>query len=198
MVSNKNRMIKSLLLCVLSFFTAQNAQAMEPELWQKLQEGKAVALLRHAIAPGNGDPVDFALGDCTTQRNLSQQGQAQARRIGALFKAEGIKQTAVYSSQWCRCLDTANGFELGVVQALPLLNSFYQDRSTDSEQTDALKQWIERRLESSDNASIFPAILVSHQVNITSLTGVYPSSGELVLVGYEDQKIVVLGTVKTE
>lgn len=186
------------MFCALSFFSTQQVQALEPELWKKLREGTAVALLRHAIAPGNGDPVGFVVDDCTTQRNLSAEGRAQSQRIGDALKAESITQAAVYSSQWCRCIDTGYGLDLGTIETLPLLNSFYQDRSTESDQTDTLKKWIKRRLENTDTATILPAILVSHQVNITSLTGVFPSSGELVLVTYDNAELVVLGTVSTE
>lgn len=193
-----NRYLATLIFLALSIYSVQPAQALEPGLWQKLQDGEAVALLRHAIAPGNGDPAEFTLGDCATQRNLSSNGQEQAARIGALIKSQGIEQAVVYTSQWCRCTDTAVGLALGVVEPLPLLNSFYQDRSSESNQTNDLTQWIKKRLEISKNATILPAVLVSHQVNITSLTGVYPSSGELVLVSYEDNKLVVLGTVRTE
>ncbi|TIM16559.1 MAG: histidine phosphatase family protein, partial [Mesorhizobium sp.] len=75
--------------------------ASEP-LWAALRSGKAIALLRHAAAPGSGDSPGFRLGDCSTQRNLSAEGRAQSRAIGDLFRANGISSAAVYSSQWCR------------------------------------------------------------------------------------------------
>jgi len=187
-----------LVFIALSCGMVQQAQAIDTELWDKFQNGDAVALLRHALAPGTGDPVEFLLNDCSTQRNLSEQGRLQATQIGALLKSNGIQQAAVYSSQWCRCIDTANGLDFGMIEPLPMLNSFYQDRSTESEQTDILTKWIQTRLENPDNNAISPAILVSHQVNITALTGVYPSSGELVLVGYKDSQLVVLGTLRTD
>jgi len=194
---SKYRVFQLVIFSVLSLVLTHPAQAFDADLWQKLQDGKAVALLRHALAPGNGDPVEFNVDDCATQRNLSPEGVAQADRIGALFRAQGIAHADVYSSQWCRCIDTANELNLGTVIALPLLNSFYQDRSTQRAQTDKLKQWIEKRLENRSDDTTLPAVMVSHQVNITSLTNVYPSSGEIVIVGYQDANLVVLGTLET-
>lgn len=198
MISKRIRLVQFLLFSFFMSLSVPSAQAIEPELWQKLQTGKAVVLLRHALAPGNGDPVEFTLGDCTTQRNLSEQGRTQAVRIGALLKSEGIDKAAVYSSQWCRCVDTANGLGFGDVTTLPSLNSFYQNRSTENKQTGEILQWIKDRLEISENATNLPAVLVTHQVNITSLTGVFPSSGELVMVEVDGENLVVLGTLKTQ
>jgi len=186
------------LVGVLVFIAMPQAQAMEAALWKKLQNGEAVAIMRHAIAPGNGDPDHFNLEDCATQRNLSQQGQIQSLRIGELFKSNGITEAAVYSSQWCRCVDTANGLTVGEVLVLPMLNSFYQDRATENQQTATLLSWLKKRIANIGSATIKPTVLVSHQVNITSLTDVYPASGEIVLVGFQDGVLSVLGTVKTQ
>lgn len=95
-------------------------------LWSKLQEkGKVyVVLFRHAFAPGTGDPPNFSLNDCSTQRNLSSEGKAQAIRMGEAFKSRQINVTKILSSQWCRCLDTANLMNVGKVQSFPPLNSF--------------------------------------------------------------------------
>lgn len=194
---NTKSFLRAFILCVLTIFLNPQAKAIEPALWQKLQAGSAVAIMRHAIAPGNGDPENFTLDDCGTQRNLSSQGQLQAQRIGELFKSNGVEQAAVYSSQWCRCIDTANGLDLGIVENMPILNSFYQERSTESEQTSMLLEWLKKRINNSGVVTGLPAVLVTHQVNITSLTGVYPASGEIVLVGLQDTELVVLGTFET-
>ena len=191
------RQLTMLLIFAFSLLADSQAHALEPELWQKLQAGEAVALIRHAIAPGNGDPAHFVVNDCSTQRNLSEEGKLQAQRIGELFESKGISTAHVFSSQWCRCIDTATGLDLGVPDTLALLNSFYQDRSTEEEQTSQLKKWIKERLMSGNKQTRVPAILVSHQVNITSLTGVYPASGEIVVVGFKDDELVVFGTLET-
>ena len=149
-------------------------------------------LLRHAIAPGTGDPENFTLGDCSTQRNLSDAGREQAAAIGELFRDNGIANARLFSSQWCRCRETAALLKLGAVEELPYLNSFFQRYQHQDFQTQKMKEWLGvQRFER-------PLVLVTHQVNITALTGVYPSSGELVFAGRsEGGHISVLGTIKT-
>ncbi|NBN79965.1 histidine phosphatase family protein [Microvirga tunisiensis] len=141
----------------------------------QLKDGTVVGLLRHALAPGTGDPAGFRLGDCSTQRNLSAEGRAQAQAIGAALRGLGLDGARVYSSQWCRCLDTARLLALGPVEELPALNSFFADRDREGEQTRALEDWL------AGQTAAGPLILVTHQVNITALTGIVPASGELVL-----------------
>lgn len=132
-------------------------------------------VMRHALAPGTGDPSGFALEDCQSQRNLDARGRQQAAEIGALFRANGIEDTVVFSSQWCRCLETASLLKIGAVIPLESLNSFFNRREQGPDQTRAVRQWLASR-----PPSISPPVLVTHQVNITALTGVYPASGELV------------------
>ena len=166
--------------------------ADEQALWRALRAGGHVALLRHAIAPGTGDPPEFALRDCATQRNLSQAGRDQAARIGARFRANGIATARVFSSQWCRCLETARSLELGPVEELPALNSFYQQYQRRDAQTRTLERWLARQ----DLAQ--PTVLVTHQVNISALTDVFPGSGELVIVQRSASGgLSVVGTIET-
>ncbi len=164
----------------------------EAALLAALAQGKHVALMRHALAPGTGDPADFSLEDCTTQRNLSSEGRSQAVRIGARFTQAGITEADVYTSQWCRCRETAELLGLGAPVPLPPLNSFFSDFSRQAAQTEALSAWLgERSLDR-------PLILVTHQVNITAFSGVFPGSGEVVLMrrnsggGFE-----VVGSIRT-
>ena len=177
------------LLCTAAGATA----ATDANVWRALRSGEHIALMRHAIAPGTGDPAEFALGDCSTQRNLSAKGRAQAARIGARFRANGIQTATVFTSQWCRCLDTARLLELGPVQEQPVLNSFFRDFDRRERQTQALKAW----LASQDLNK--PLVLVTHQVNITALTNVYPASGELVIIRRSNAgEISVIGTIETD
>jgi broad specificity phosphatase PhoE len=164
-------------LFVLCFFlpVIASAQATQDIAWTQLRQGVAVALIRHAIAPGLGDPPGFRVDDCTTQRNLSQEGRDQARRIGEFFHEKGVKETSVYSSQWCRCLETARLLALGPVKELPALNSFFEDRSTDEAQTKQIRKFI------TSLPTGKPVIMVTHQVNITALTDIVPSSGEIII-----------------
>lgn len=147
-----------------------------PDLWQALRSGDAVALVRHAEAPGIGDPPGFRLDDCGTQRNLSAEGRAQAARLGEAFRREGIAAAEIRSSAWCRCRDTATGLALGPVQAAPALNSFFGAPGSAGDSTAALRQLIAGLPPGK------PAVLVTHQVNITALTGIYPRSGEMIVV----------------
>ena len=164
-------------------------------LWKSVREGSSFVLLRHAIAPGTGDPDNFALGDCSTQRNLSAAGRKQALAIGDSLRASGIPGARVFSSQWCRCLETAELLKLGPVKELPQLNSFFQQYQRRDSQTQELRTWIG----SQDIEVDRPLVLVTHQVNITALTGYYPASGELVIAQISaDGKIVVSGSMKTD
>ena len=165
-------------LFVMCFFlpVIASAQATQNIAWAQLRQGVAVALIRHAIAPGLGDPPGFRIGDCTTQRNLSQEGRDQARRIGEFFREKGVKETSVYASQWCRCLETARLLALGPVKEMPALNSFFEDRSTEESQTKQLRKFI------MSLSAGKPVIMVTHQVNITALTGIVPSSGEIIIL----------------
>lgn len=147
-----------------------------PDLWQALRSGAAVALVRHAEAPGIGDPPGFRLDECGTQRNLSAEGRAQAVRLGEAFRREGIASAEIRSSAWCRCRDTATGLALGPVQVAPALNSFFGASASAVDRTAALRQLI------AGLPADRPAVLVTHQVNITALTGVYPRSGEVIVL----------------
>jgi len=163
-----------------------------PTLWDALQSGNHFALLRHAIAPGTGDPTQFTLGRCETQRNLSDEGRDQALRIGLSFRENGIYGARVFSSQWCRCLETAKLLGLGPVEALPALNSFFQRHERRNSQTQRLSEWL------AGEDLKRPLVLVTHQVNITALTGVYPGSGELVIVHRSNAgDLTVVGTIET-
>lgn len=158
-----------------------------PELWQALRSGEAVALMRHAEAPGTGDPAGFRLDDCASQRNLSAAGRDQAARLGERFRSNGIAAAEIRSSAWCRCRDTATGLGLGPVQVAAPLNSFFGAPGSADDSTAALRQLI------AGLPAGKPAVLVTHQVNITALTGIYPRSGEVVAIRRDD--LAVLGRI---
>ena len=170
---------------------ASPAARADDHLWNEIRAGDAVVLMRHALAPGTGDPSDFDVDDCATQRNLSAEGRQQARDIGDRFRENGIEQAQVLSSAWCRCLETAELLDLGAVETLPALNSFFRNRDREPAQTEALTAFV---IEAVSGAE--PVVLVTHQVNITALTGVFPRSGEMVVVRpTADGTIEVLGTL---
>ena len=147
-----------------------------------------VVLLRHAIAPGTGDPANFQLDDCSTQRNLSEAGRQQAREIGKAFRDRNIPISEVLSSQWCRCLETAELMDIAPVEPFPPLNSFFRDRSTAETQTAQMKEYIV-----ANEASSGVIVMVTHQVNITALSDIFPQSGSAVVMQLNDGRLEVLG-----
>ncbi|RZT39095.1 histidine phosphatase family protein [Cupriavidus agavae] len=143
------------------------ASAQTAALTTALRRPDTVLMLRHARAPGVGDPGNFKAGDCATQRNLDAQGRSQAKLLGQRLKAAGFRPTLVASSAWCRCQDTARLMDLGPVRTEPLLNSFFNtDRATKDAQTDKLSRYIDGL-----DPRGGPYLLVTHQVVITALTG---------------------------
>jgi broad specificity phosphatase PhoE len=141
-----------------------------------LRAGGCVVLLRHALTdPGVGDPPGFRLDDCATQRNLSAQGRAQARALGVALADARVPLGPVRSSRWCRCLDTAQ-LAFGRVEPWPVIDSFFRDRDRESAQTTELRRWAQA-WRGPDNA-----MLVTHQVNVTALSGEFVSMGEALVL----------------
>lgn len=139
------------------------------------------AIMRHALAPGTGDPPGFALDDPSSQRRLSDAGRAQARAIGAALAAAGARFDAVLTSRWDRCRETAALLGLGPVEAEPALDSFFGDRSRGPAQTEAVRG---RLMAAPPEAC---AMLVTHQVNVTALTDVFPRSGEVLAIALDPE-----------
>jgi broad specificity phosphatase PhoE len=161
-----------LVVCVAAAVTAD-----ADDLTRTVESGGHVLMIRHAYAPGTGDPENFKIGDCSTQRNLNDRGRAQARNIGRWFRLRGIDDARVFSSQWCRCLETAELIGLGPVSELPALNSFF-DRPQDAEPNlAALREFLAKQPE--DGKLI---LLVTHFVTISGITSESVSSGEGVLL----------------
>ncbi|NNG46975.1 MAG: histidine phosphatase family protein [Deltaproteobacteria bacterium] len=151
------------------------AQANEA-LWNLLKEGGQVAVIRHASTePGMGDPPGFRVDNCATQRNLSASGREEARRIGAAFRDRGVPVGRVLSSRWCRCLETAEQ-AFGTVEPWAALDSFFDDRSREPEQTRQVRLLAGNRPQSGN------LVLVTHQVNIRALTGIGPGQGEMIIL----------------
>jgi phosphohistidine phosphatase SixA len=142
------------------------------DFWALLRRGGCVVLMRHALTePGIGDPPGFRLDQCSTQRQLSETGREQARRVGAAFAREAVRLDEVRSSAWCRCTDTAD-LAFGRHTVWAPVNSFFRDNSG-PEQTRAVLRDV-ASLQAPRNL-----VLVTHQVNISSLTGEYPAMGEI-------------------
>lgn len=170
-----------ILLTFLFLWVAQSAAAAGREndeaVWSALRAGGYVVLIRHAVTePGIGDPPGFRHGRCSTQRNLSAEGRADARRIGEAFRSRNIPISEVLSSRWCRCIDTAM-LAFGKARTVTMLDSMFNDTEKPAE---------EKVREVFDTVARRPAtgnlILVTHNQNIQALTGVSPASGEMVVV----------------
>lgn len=140
-----------------------------------LKQPGVVAFMRHALAPGTGDPAAFTLNDCTTQRNLDDRGRTQARRIGAAMRAEGVSFDAVWTSQWCRCRETAQLVDMGLPMDVPSLNSHFAGRGDRVQQTADTLALISELPEGER------VLLVTHFVNISALTGQSAGSGEIIV-----------------
>jgi phosphohistidine phosphatase SixA len=182
------------LACVAAGpFGTVNA-AGEESFWSALKSGGYVVLLRHAVTePGIGDPPNFKLGDCGTQRNLSAKGRADAQRIGKAFRARGIPVQDVLSSRWCRCIDTAQlAFER--VKPEPTLDSMFNE-------PEGVRKEKARAVFASLAGRTSPGnlILVTHAQNIQELTGISPSSGELIVVALEGtDRLKVIGRLEVQ
>jgi len=141
-------------------------------LWDLLRGGGQIVLMRHTTTtPGVGDPPGFRLDDCATQRNLTEAGRQEARRIGAVFQDRGIPIGRVLSSRWCRCMETAR-LAFGRAEHWAALDSNFEDRNREPERTAAIRARANRRPESGN------LILVTHGANIVPITGSQPAPGE--------------------
>lgn len=182
-------------LCVTLIMVMPAAQANDDALWREVEKGGYLLLMRHAqTVSGVGDPPGFTLDDCKTQRNLSDEGRAQARRTGEAFRARGIALETVRTSAWCRCVETAK-LAFGEADVWPALNSFFQEPDTKAEQTAAV---------TAASVAVKPPdnwMLVTHQVNISALTGEWADSGEIVVVrpaAKPDGRLEIVGKLKVQ
>ncbi|HEX9362026.1 MAG TPA: histidine phosphatase family protein [Bradyrhizobium sp.] len=168
----------ALLIILLGFWAAADiAGAGEAAAWTALHAGRHVALMRHTDAPGGaGDPPGFRVDDCATQRNLSARGRADATRIGARLRAEGIAVERILSSPWCRCMDTATLLQLGPVEAEPTFGNVV----VLSDQRATLTAGARAVIDQWTGSGIL--LVVTHGANIFALTGISPASGEIVVV----------------
>lgn len=187
------RLKLSLLLVLITSFTCQSAYANELAIWDKLQGTNPkgyVLLLRHTLAPGVGDPENFDLNDCSTQRNLSSVGRQDAKSVGDWLKRRDIKIARVESSRWCRAKETAQLLDIGKVRLNSNLDSLFESADpAKSIQTVRVKKQI---LDYRNKSGLL--VLVGHYINIGAVTGVGVDSGEGVLVKADSKgKITVVG-----
>ncbi len=179
-------------LCLLLMAGAATARAGETG-WAALAAPATHAIMRHAIAPGTRDPENFRLGDCATQRNLDETGREQARAIGRAIRGSGIRIDRVLSSQWCRSAETARLLDVAPAFEELALNSSFGDRGAKPVQM-ARVRGILAALPKDETI-----VLVTHRVNITALAGVFPASGEVVVISAgDDGSVAVEERIRTE
>jgi broad specificity phosphatase PhoE len=169
--------MRSVLVFLLAGVLAAPATVgADEEVWALLKGGGQVILIRHAITtPGVGDPPGMRIDDCGTQRNLTDEGRRDARRLGERFRARGIVVDRVLSSPWCRCLETAR-LAFGTVEVWqPLSNLFGRDEAR-AEQVRQMRALVGERRTGGN------VVLVSHGSTISALTGVMPAPAEIVVV----------------
>lgn len=158
--------------------------------WALLRNGGQIVLLRHAAAPGNGDPANFDIEKCGTQRNLSDRGKQQAEKIGALFAARAGNPEQVLTSRYCRARDTARlAFEDSPIEEVPALDQLPADEAT-AESADEKVLEIIKGFSGSGNL-----VMVTHLENIRALAGVSPREGEAVIVAPEEAGLRVLARI---
>ena len=172
----------ALLLCVLAWCAPGIAQASE--LADKLQGPDYALLMRHALAPGTGDPAGYRLDDCASQRNLSDEGRKQAARTGQWLRQQGVRRAQVLTSPWCRCKDTAQRLGFGDALVEPALASFFDEPQRAEELTQRLQQRLSQAGPTKGDKAL---VLVTHHVNILAYVGENVGSGDMVLVQFDAQ-----------
>ena len=182
-------MKKILLILVIGFLNLNSNALSSERVLGHLEDGKKIIFIRHAIAPGNGDPENFDIKDCSTQRNLDQNGIQQSKRIATFFEKNKIEIDEVLSSEWCRCKDTAK-IAFKNFETFDALNSFYDERfaSNKDKQIKDLKNYI-KNWNSDKNL-----VLVTHFVVISSILNIGASSGEIII---SDKNLNIIGSVNT-
>ena len=184
------KQIISLLIIVIFSLISFHTHASEQN-WKPAQDGDKIILIRHAKAPGGGDPEGFKIDDCKTQRNLNRVGINQSKKIGKLFKQYKVPVDQVLSSQWCRCKDTAK-YAFGDYKEFTALNSTFQSpyNKNEGKQLKELYNYVKKWNGKGKNL-----VLITHYSIITAVTTAVPSSGEMVIA---DKNFKVLATIQTD
>ena len=182
------KFFKIIIIIFISLTSSIKADSTN-DLIDELHKGKKIIFIRHAYAPGSGDPDNFDKKDCSTQRNLNHQGINQSKNLGKFFSKNNIKVDQVLSSEWCRCKDTAK-YAFNEFQTFEALNSFYQAKfaKNKDKQIKDLKNFI-KNWNSNKNL-----ILVTHYVVIQEILDVGVNSGEIII---SDQNYEIIGRLQT-
>ena len=181
------KFLRFFLIIFISLTSSVKAD-FNKKLFNQLRDGEKLIFIRHAYAPGSGDPDNFNLNDCSTQRNLSKEGQRQAKYIGEFFRNNKVKIDKVLSSEWCRCKETAK-IAFKNFSTNNFLNSFYSSKfaKNKDKQVKALKKYI-KKFKSDKNL-----VLVTHYVLISEILNYGPSSGEIVV---SNKNLNIIGSLE--
>ena len=181
------KFLKFFIIIFISLTTSIKAD-LNKNLLNQLDDGGKLIFIRHAYAPGGGDPQNFNLNDCSTQRNLNNEGRKQAQYIGEFFKKNKIKIDKVLSSEWCRCKETAR-IAFKNFSTNNFLNSFYSSKyaKNKDKQIKMLNNYV-KKFKSDKNL-----ILVTHYVLISEVLNYAPSSGEIVV---SDKNFNMIGSIE--
>ena len=183
------KFLKLILIIFISLTSSVKAD-FNKKLFNQLEDGGKLIFIRHAYAPGSGDPSNFNLNDCSTQRNLSEDGRKQAENIGKFFRNKKIKIDKVLSSEWCRCKETAQ-IAFKDFSTNSFLNSFYSSKfeKNKKKQINSLNDYI---IKFKSNKNL---ILVTHYVLISEVLNYGPSSGEIVV---SDKNFNIIGNIEID
>ena len=181
--------MKKLILIFSVLLFQLNYSFANDKVIESLKEGGKLIFIRHALAPGSGDPENFELQNCSTQRNLNEIGIQQSKKIGLIFKKNEIKIDNIYSSEWCRCKDTAK-YAFDDFETLDALNSFYDIRfaANEDKQIKDFYEFIDS-IDSKNNI-----VFVTHYVVIGAILNIGTSSGEIVVT---DKNLNIIGSIDT-
>ena len=181
--------MKKLILIFSVLLFQLNYSFANDKVIESLKEGGKLIFIRHALAPGNGDPENFKLQNCSTQRNLNEIGIQQSKKIGLIFKKNEIKIDNIYSSEWCRCKDTAK-YAFDDFETFDALNSFYDIRfaANEDKQIKDFYEFIDS-IDSKNNI-----VFVTHYVVIGAILNIGTSSGEIVVT---DKNLNIIGSIDT-
>ena len=179
--------LKIFIIIFISLTTSIKADSNK-DLLKQLTEGGKLIFIRHAYAPGSGDPDNFNLNDCSTQRNLSDRGKKQAEHIGTIFRENKIEIDEVYSSEWCRCKETAE-IAFTNFTTKNFLNSFYSSNYAKNK-TKQIKNLMKFVKKNNFEKNI---IFVTHYVLISEVLDYAPSSGEIIV---SDKEFNMIGSIK--
>ena len=176
------------IILIFFLFLLEKTSFADENIVEILKKEDNIIFIRHAIAPGNGDPLNFDILDCSTQRNLSKGGESQALKIGKFFEKNDIKISKILSSEWCRCKDTAK-IAFGRYETKDFLNSFYEDRFSKNKDKQILD--FQKFIKNWDFTGNL--VLVTHYVVISEILDLATSSGEIVIT---DANLKFLGSLE--